>query len=57
MNADRDRDKKKKKRKDDDSIILKELSKIAQQTMDAVMMQLIEEIDKEWIRRGGTVSK
>ncbi len=57
MNADRDRDKKKKKRKDDDSIILKELSKIAEQTLDVIMLQLLEEIDKEWIRRGGTVSK
>ena len=45
MNADR---KKKKKRKDDDPIILKELSKIAEQTLDAVMMQLMEETAR-WV--------
>ena len=52
-----DRDRKKKQRKSDDPIILKELSKIAEQTMQEVMRQLMDEIDKEWIRQGGTVSK
>ena len=54
MRADRDR---KKRRKNGDSILLKEAAKIAEKTMDAVMLQLMDEIEKAWIRNGGTVSE
>jgi len=54
MRTDRD---KKKKRKSDDPIILKEAMKIAEKTMDAVMLQIMEEFEKMWVKHGGTVSK
>jgi len=51
-----DRNKKKKKRRDE-SIILKEATRIAERTMDAVLLQIMDEIEKMWISKGGTVSK
>lgn len=54
MRADRN---KRKKRRRDDSSVMKEVTKIAEKTMDAVLLQLMDEIEKMWISKGGTVSK
>ena len=49
-------DRKKKKKKDEDPILLKEAEKILEKSIEAAFFQAMGTIEKEWIKKGGTVS-
>lgn len=50
-------DRKKKKKKEDEPILLKEAEKILEKSIEAAFFQAMATIEKEWIKKGGTVSK
>jgi len=49
-------DRKKKKKKDEDPILLQEMEKIIERSLEAAFFQAMATIEKEWIKKGGTVS-
>lgn len=49
-------DRKKKKKKEEDPILLKEAEKILEKSIEAAFFQAMATIEKEWIKKGGTVS-
>ena len=49
-------DRKKKKKKEEDPIQLQEMEKIIERSLEAAFFQAMATIEKEWIKKGGTVS-
>ena len=49
-------DRKKKKKKEDEPILQKEAEKILEKSIEAAFFQAMATIEKEWIKKGGTVS-
>lgn len=49
-------DRKKKKKKEEDPILLQEMEKIIERSLEAAFFQAMAIIEKEWIKKGGTVS-
>lgn len=49
-------DRKKKKKKEEDPIILQEMERIIEKSLEAAFFQAMMEIEKQWKRKGGTVS-
>ena len=49
-------ERRKKKKKDEDPILLKEAEKILEKSIEAAFFQAMATIEKEWIKKGGTVS-
>ena len=49
-------DRKKKKKKEDEPILLKEAERIIEKSLEAAFFQAMATIEKEWIKKGGTVS-
>ena len=42
---------------DEDPILLQEMEKIIERSLEAAFFQAMFEIEKQWKRKGGTVSK
>ena len=52
MNSER----RKKKKKEEEPILLKEAERILEKSIEAAFFQAMATIEKEWIKKGGTVS-
>jgi len=51
------KDKKKKKKNDPEAAIINAAEQILLKSLEAAFMQAMEEVEKEWVKAGGTVSK
>lgn len=49
-------ERRKKKKKEEEPILLKEAERILEKSIEAAFFQAMATIEKEWIKKGGTVS-